>query len=325
MDLVILSADGTALRQTDDFSLDLAYGDDENDFELSALSGTALSRGMRWCVDGTPYGGIVDTVGVSSTSDGVTALSYKGRDVHGIMVAKVIEPDAGQAYLTVSGEANTVIGQMLARLSVDGWLRASAEDSGIQVGSYRFNRYVDLWTGLRMMLASVSARLSVSFVDGSPVLSAVSADTYGDVPSELVDFTAERTYRPVNHLIGLGTGELAARQVVHWYADERGSVSQTQTLFGLDEVAEAYDLSSESDDLSGKTRAKLEDYQGQGTFEVDLPEGAGLDVGDRVAASDAVTGLSVTAEVVKVVVKVSAGEPNINYETGTPQWPEEEG
>ena len=324
MDVVIAGADGSPLFQTDDFSLDLAYGADQNDFELSALSGTALSRGMRWCVDGTPYGGIVDTVGISSTSDGVTALSYKGRDVHGIMAAKVIEPDSGQAYLTVSGEANSVIGRMLARCSVDSWLRASTADSGIQVSNYRFNRYVDLWTGLRMMLSGVSARLAVSFVDGSPMLSAVPSDTYGDVPSELVDFTAERTYRPVNHLIGLGTGELAERQVVHWYADAQGVVSQTQTLFGLDEVAEVYDLSSESDDLSGKTRAKLQDYQGQGIFEVDLPEGTSLDVGDRVAASDAVTGLSVTAEVVKVVVKVSAGEPNINYETGTPQWPEEE-
>ena len=324
MDVVIMGPDGTALRQTDDFSLDLAYGDDQNDFELSAVSGPALSRGMRWCVDGTPYGGIVDTLGVSVASDGVTALSYRGRDVHGVMAAKVVEPDAGQAYLTVSGEANSVIGRMLSRLSVDSWLRASAADSGIQVSGYRFHRYVDLWAGLRMMLASVSARLAVSFVDGAPVLSAVPSDTYGDVPSELVDFDAERTYRPVNHLIGLGTGELAERQVVHWYADAQGVVSQTQTLFGLDEVAEAYDLSSESDDLSGKTRAKLEDYQGQGTFEVDLPEGAGLDVGDRVAASDAVTGLSVTAEVVKVVVKVSAGEPTISYETGTPEWPEEE-
>lgn len=319
-----MDAGGMALRQTDDFNLDLAYGDDENDFELSGLSGARLWQGMRWCVDGSPFGGIVDTVGISSTSDGVTALSYKGRDVHGIMAEKVIEPDAGQGYLTVSGEANAVIGQMLARQSVDGWLAASTDDSGINVNSYSFNRYVDMWTGLRMMLSSASARLSVSFRDGRPVLSAVAADTYGDVPSELVDFDAERTYRPVNHLIGLGTGELAAREVVHWYADADGNVSQTQTLFGLDEVAEAYDLSSESDDLPGKTKSKLQEYQGQGTFEVDLPEEAGLDVGDRVAASDAVTGLSVSAEVVKVVLKVSAGTPTISYETGTPQWPEKE-
>lgn len=322
MDLVIAGADGSPLFQTDDFSLDLAYGADQNDFELSGLS-RRLSQGWRWWVDGTPWGGVVDTVRVEASGDGVSALSYKGRSVQGVMADKVVEPPAGQSHLVVSGEANAVIGQLLARCDVP-WLRASAGDSGIALASYQVHRYVSLYDALRMALASAGARLAVSFVDGAPVLSAVAVDTYGDVPSELVDFDAERTYRPVNHLIGLGTGELAAREVVHWYADAQGAVSQTQTLFGLDEVAEAYDLSSESDDLSGKTRAKLEDYQGQGTFEVDLPEGAGLDVGDRVAASDAVTGLSVTAEVVKVVVKVLAGEPNISYETGTPQWPEEE-
>ena len=323
MDIVIADSDGTPIRQTDDYKLDLAYGDDENDFMLSDVFGAPLSQGMRWWVDGTPYGGIVDTVEVSATSDGVSALSYGGRCVHGILAAKVVQPDAGQSHLIVSGEANALIGQLLSRCDVP-WMTASTDDSGIDVADYRFHRYVDLYSGLRMMLASAGARLAVQFVDNAPILSAVQADGYGTVPSERVDFDAKRTYRPVNHLIGLGTGEGAARQVSEWYADASGAVSQTQTLAGLDEVAEVYDLSSESEDLSGKTRDKLEEYQGQGTFDVDLPEDAGIDVGDSVTASDAVTGLSVTAEVVKVIVKAEAGEASVSYETGTPQWPEEE-
>lgn len=323
MDIVIADADGTPIRQTDDYALDLAYGDDENDFSLSAVAGAPLSQGMRWWVDGTPYGGIVDTVEVSATSDGVSSLSYGGRCVHGVLAAKVIQPDAGRSHLTVSGEANALIGQLLSRCDVP-WLSASTDDSGVEISNYRFHRYIDLYSGLRMMLASAGARLAVQFVDNAPILSAVQADGYGTVPSERVDFDAKRTYRPVNHLIGLGTGEGAARQVSEWYADASGAVSQTQTLAGLDEVAEVYDLSSESEDLPGKTRDKLEEYQGQGTFDVDLPEDAGLDVGDSVTASDAVTGLSVTAEVVKVIVKAEAGEASVSYETGTPQWPEEE-
>ena len=323
MDIVIADYDGTPIRQTDNYTLDLAYGDDENDFMLSDVFGAPLAQGMRWWVDGTPYGGVVDTVEVSATSDGVSALSYVGRCVHGILAAKVVEPDDGQSHLIVSGEANALIGQLLFRCDVP-WMTASTDDSGIDVADYRFHRYVDLYSGMRMMLASAGARLAVRFVNDVPALSAVPADSYGTVPSELVDFDAKRTYRPVNHLIGLGTGEGADREVVHWYADASGSVSQTQTLTGLDEVAEVYDLSSESEDLSGKTRDKLAEYQGQGTFDVDLPEDAVLDVGDRVTASDAVTGLSVSAEVVKVIVKAKAGEPTVSYETGTPQWPDEE-
>lgn len=321
MDIVIAGADGSPLFQTDDFSLDLAYGADQNDFELSGLP-RDLSRGQRWWVDGTPWGGVVDTVRVEASGDGVSALSYKGRSVQGIMADKVVEPPAGQSHLVVSGEANAVIGQLLSRCDVP-WLVASAGDSGIVIASYQVHRYVSLYDALRMALASVGARLAVSFVDGAPVLSAVAADTYGDVPSELVGFAAERTYRPCNHLVGLGSGEGAARQVVHWYADASGAVSQTQTLFGLDEVEQTYDYSG-SEDLSANTRAKLDEMQGQGTFDVDLPDDARLDVGDRVTASDADTGLSVTADVVKVVVKVKSGTPSIGYETGTPQWPEEE-
>ena len=322
MDIVIADADGTPIRQTDDYTLDLAYGEDENDFELSDVSGPPLSEGMRWWSDGTPYGGIVDTVRVSS-SEGTSLQSYKGRCVQGILAGKVVEPDGGQSHLSVTGEANAIIAQMLSRCGVP-WLAASADDSGVEISGYRFHRYIDLYSGLRMMLASAGARLQVVFESNVPMLSAVPSDTYGEVPSERVDFTAERTYRPVNHLIGLGTGEGAAREVVHWYADADGNVSQTQTLVGLDEVAEVYDLSSESEDLSGKTRDKLLEYQGQGTFETDLPEDADLDVGDIVTASDAVNGRSITAEVVKVIVSADAGEPTVSREVGTPQWPEEE-
>ena len=321
MDVVIAGADGTPLFQTDDFTLDLAYGADQNDFELSGLT-RALSRGWRWWVDGTPWGGVVDTVRVRASRDGVSALSYKGRSVQGVMASKVVEPPAGQSHLVVSGEANSVIGQLLERCDVP-WLAASTDDSGVELASYHVHRYATLYDALRMALASAGARLAVTFVDGTPVLSAVAADTYGDVPSERVGFDAERTYRPTNHLIGLGAGEGAAREVVHWYADASGAVSQTQTLTGLDEVEETYDYSG-SEDLSADTRARLAEMQGQGAFDVDLPDAARLDVGDAVTASDAETGLSVRAEVTKVVVSVQRGRATVSYETGTPQWPEEE-
>lgn len=319
MDLVIAGSDGSPVRQTDDFDLDLAYGDDENRFTLSAVPAT-LAAGDRWWIDGTPYGGVVDTVRVASASGGDPSVSYKGRDVHGILAAKVVRPDPGESHLVVSGEANGLVRQLLQRCDVP-WLAASTDDSGLSVSSYRFNRYIDLWTGLRMMLASVGARPEVVFTEGVPVLSAVPADAYGDLPSELVDFDAERTYRPVNHLVGLGAGEGAEREVVDWYADASGAVSQTQTLTGLDEVAQTYDYSG-SDDLPADTRAKLEEMQGQGTFDAAPSQDSGLDVGDTVTASDAVTGISVRASVTKVILKVSRGRPTTSYETGTPEWPE---
>ena len=190
MDVVIADGSGEPLWQTDDFSLDLAYGADQNDFELSGLS-RPLSRGWRWWVDGTPFGGIVDTVRVETSADGAPALSYAGRSIQGILAGKIVEPPDGQANLVVSGEANSMLSQLLARSDVP-WIVASSEDSGVEIASYTVYRYISLYDAIRMALASAGARLAASFVDGSPVISAVEADSYGDVPSELVGFIAAR-------------------------------------------------------------------------------------------------------------------------------------
>lgn len=320
MDLVAADPSGTPMWQTDDFTLDLAYGDDQNDFELSDLRGR-MAMGWRWWVDGTPYGGIVDTVRVNATGDGTSALSYKGRSVQGILASRIVRPPSGQSHLVVGGEANAVIAAIVGDVP---WLSVSSEDSGIAVPSHNVRRYADAYTAVRMALERAHARLSVRFVDGAPVLSAVSATEYGDVPSERVSFAAERTYRPCNHMVGLGSGEGAARLVVDWYADEDGNISQAQSLFGLDEVAQTYDASNEDEELSDKTRDALAELQGQGEADIDLPEDSGLDVGDMVTASDAITGIDMRAYVTKVVVSASKGKTTVSYETGTPQWPEEE-
>lgn len=325
MVVVILDEAGVPVRQTEDWDADIAYGEDENDFEITRISGPALRAGMRWQVDGTPYAGVVDTVCPSVDEDGKSCVGYKGRTVQGVLAAKVVEPPAGQSHRTAAGDINECIAEMVELCGLGGYLTASSRPSGLSVSGYQYRRYVNAYDGLRMLCAEAGARLSITCSGSGVEISAVPADTYGDVPSELAAFDAERTYRPVNHMVGLGEGEGTARLVSHWYADASGALSQKQTLFGIDEVASTVNLSSESDDLSEKTREKLADEQGQGTFEVTVPDGTALDVGDVVTASDAGVGLDVRAEVTKVVVKVSMGMASVSYETGTPQWPDEEG
>ena len=323
MSVVVMDPDGTPIRQTDDWDADVAYGSDENRFTISRISGPPLSAHMRWQVDGTPYAGIVDTVCPSVSEDGQASVSYRGRTVQGVLAGKIVVPPSGQAHMTATGDLNACIAQVVSSVGLSGYLSVPSEASGFEVDGYAFRRFADAYTCLRMMCRSVGARLSFRATNDGIELSAVSATTYGDVPSELVAFSAERDYRPVNHMVGLGAGEGAAREVVSWYADAGGTLSQTQTLFGVDERAQTYDFAS-SQDLSGDTKAKLEELQGQGAFDASIPDGASLDVGDVVTASDADTGIGVEAEVVKVVCRVSMGEAGIEYETGTPTWPEEE-
>ena len=48
----------------------------------------------------------------------------------------------------------------------------------------------------------------------------------------------------MNHLICLGSGQLEERLVVHLYADTNGTISQTQTQFGIDEICATYEYST---------------------------------------------------------------------------------
>ena len=320
--IVVLDAGGKALRQTGDWSADVAYGADENRFTISRLAGAPLAAHMRWQVDGTALAGIVDTVCPSVAEDGSSSVSYKGRTVQGVLAGKVIMPPSGQTHLTATGDLNACIAAIVESCGLSGYITVPSTASGFEVSGYRYRRFCDAYTGLRMLCASVGARLRFRATGSGIELSAVSATTYGDIPSERVAFDAERTYRPCNHMVGLGDGDGTAREVVHWYANASGEVSQTKTLTGLDEVAQTYSGSGE--DLSADTREKLVELQGQGTFEAALPDDAGLDVGDVVTAYDAATGIGVEAQVTKVVCKVSLGEAVTSYETGEPQWPEDE-
>ena len=321
--VVIMDASGRALRQTDDWSADIAYGADEQRFTISHLAGPPLSAHQRWQVDGTALAGVVDTVCPSVAEDGSSSVSYKGRTVQGVLAGKVLVPPSGQTHLTATGDLNDCIRQVVQTCGLSGYITVPSTASGFEVSGYQYRRFCDAYTGLRMLCASVGARLLFRATGSGIELSAVSATTYGDLPSERVAFDAERDYRPCNHMVGLGSGEGTARQVVHWYADESGALSETQTLTGLAEVAQTYDYSG-SDDLSADTKAKLAELQGQGTFDASLPEDAGLDVGDTVTAQDATTGISTKAEVTKVICKVSLGEAVTSYETGTPEWPDDE-
>ena len=79
--IVVLDASGKALRQTDDWSADIAYGADEQRFTISRIAGAPLAAHMRWQVDGTALAGVVDTVCPSVAEDGSSSVSYKGRTV----------------------------------------------------------------------------------------------------------------------------------------------------------------------------------------------------------------------------------------------------
>lgn len=303
-----------------DFSFDLAFGSDENDFELTVDSqkGCCVESSLVY-IEGTEYGGIVDGVKVSTKND---SLVYSGRTWHGILASKIIEPDAGEPHLIVSGEANTVISSLIDRVGLSRMFAASSEDSGLAIKAYTMDRYIDTYSGIVKMLATVSGKLKFAYREGKVVLSALPLVDYSQdeqFDSSQVQMDVSRTYNPINHLICLGKGELAERQVLHLYADEKGNVSETQSLFGIDERVAVYDYSSaESEEaLKNKGIEKLSEYASGNSAKMDFDTESNIyDVGDIVGAREAITGTFVKAKITKKIVSIDKGNTNIEYKVG---------
>lgn len=298
-----------------DFELDMEFGDgSKNDFEAEFES-PVLSGGEYLSIDGTEFGGIVDKF--TESSDDAT-VKYVGRTWHGILEHKIICPDSGQDYYTVSGDANDCLRTIVSRVDLGSVFSVVPQASGIYVSNYRFERYTDAYTGIRKMLAKSGAKLMMSAQQGSVSMWAEQVGSVdGTVDSDVVQFDATTISNQVNHLIGLGKGELKDRAIAHWYSDSSGNVSQTQTLFGVDEYAAIYDYGNdEADKISDDTMKKLKDVITTGEIKFSDNDIQAAYVGDVITARNNRTGRTVTAPIAKKVVKVSGGVLTVQYDVG---------
>ncbi|WP_373578011.1 hypothetical protein [Bifidobacterium adolescentis] len=316
VDLICADENGVPFHAVSDCVFDCAWGSGENDFELTLYDGTVLpDRGLVY-VDGTEVGGIVDHM-KDELSDGVSVVTYSGRSWHGMLAGKVLQPDSGQDYLKVSGPVNQVLSNLLVRIGLSDVFKVRA-DSTKTIPTFQFDRYCTAYDGIRRMLAANDLKLMFQEVDGTIWMYAAPIVAHDDtVDSDLIDFSITKDYRRTNHMIGLGKGDLKNRLVIHYYADASGKVSSACTFKGRDEIAAVYDYSSaEKDELDKQTKKQLQDLQGAGAVDVTVHDGLSLDVGDRVAGCDHVTGLTVTAVVLKKIVKLSGGLLSVSYEVG---------
>lgn len=317
-ELIVTDASHVDQASLEGFTLDAAWGADENDFELTV--DRLIDAGSYVYFDGGECGGVVDSL-KDSLKDGRSTLTYGGRTWHGMLANKILEPDKGKDYLTVSGTASTVIGSLISRVGLDSVFDAVVPPDGSgdpTIKQYQFDRYTDCYTGLRKMCEASGLKLRLAYTSGQVNIWAEPVAHYGDsIDSDLIDFDATRTWRKPNHLIGLGKGDLAARTVVHWYADAKGNVSQSQSLKGVDEITQVSDYSNaETAELNQKTREKLQDLQSEGDVKVTVRDDANVvfDVGDTVTARDNLTGITVNASITKKIVKVSGGVLSVDYE-----------
>ena len=134
-----------------------------------------------------------------------------------------------------------------------------------------------------------------------------------------MNFSISNNHRPTNHLICLGKGDLKERMVRHLYMDAKGNVSKTQTFFGIDEVTESYDYSSvesEEELINSGTERLQEAYSEANTLETDFENNVEYDIGDIVGARENITGVKVTRDIVKKIVKVNNNGISVECQIG---------
>ena len=304
------------VRELSDFTLDLAFGSDENSFTLECAAALAPTEGQFAFVDGCEYGGVVDEATYDAGRESSGAVTCKGRTWHGILAGKRLLPDSGSGYLSVSGKAGDVLASLIARMGLSGLFTAASDDTAV---SFTFDRFCDGYSGLKAMAKANGRKVAMRRKGGKVEISLPPAVDYANkVDSDLLDFTLTSVHRCVNHLVCAGTGELENRAVIHFYADAAGNVSHTQSLFGVDEIAALYDYSNaDADKLEEEGRKKLQEYQTQGSVEVEAHDDIDVDVGDVISARDNAHGRTVTATVVKKIVQVSRGVATYSYEVGS--------
>ena len=295
------------------FEMDLAFGADEQDFEI-AFSKPVLSGGELLYIDGTEYGGIVDKITQSTETDSVI---YAGRTWHGMLAGKIVKPPSGQNYYTLSGDANTWIASLLTKVGLTDVLTAKSSSAGITV-NYQFDRFCNAYDGLLKMLASANAILRIERHDGITELWAQARTTIEDeADSDLMDFAITDSVRVPNHLVCAGEGELQDRVVVDLYADSSGNISQTQTLTGVDEIAVLYNYNNaDAAELIAEGTKELQSYQLGGGADLQVNNKGDWHVGDLIQVRDNRTGLVITSTINKKIVKVKDGVLSVDYEVG---------
>lgn len=285
-------------------------------FQVQSL--TRLPAGYWLAVPGTCFGGIISDV---STTSGNADVTYTGKTWLGLLADRIITPPAGQANLTVSGDLTDVVKTLLDNAGLTGhpflW---SNDKSGVTVPSTSIDRYATAADSVAKVLAATGnmGRVWCLNTDAGVEMhvAAISTPRLVTGVDDGVTLTYKASPTPVNHLIGLGKGDGTAREIIHLYADTSGNVSTTQTITGIAERQQTYELSDKSGtELAAGVEQKLRELQTFGTATISYNGGAGmLYPGDRLTVVDPAHGVSATAIISKAIYKLdNNGDESVTW------------
>ena len=315
--IVVADANGAELRSLLFTEYDFEVGDDDNTFLVTCLRSEwqTITDCSRIYIPNTEYGGLFKRLKTNTKNGTISAGGYTWR---GMLQNKVLCPEEGDDYATDSGELNAIIGSRVSA-AFPGLFVGSNESTGIEV-DYQYNRYVTLYDGLKAMLKSVGYKMRISYdietgkviVEAVPIVDYSSQIEYSSDMNANYYMTKEGT--GVNHLVCLGNGELRDRVVVDLFVDENGNISETQTFFGADEIAQVYDYAGAArEDLIQSGTEQLKNLRNQNSFRIDLETVTDVEIGDIVGGRDYTSGMRMTAPITTKVVTWRNGFETTEY------------
>jgi len=329
MDLIYIRFDlenntnssGVLHNYTADFDITDSLTNITNDFEIKMNLPSVdkllynENKVSTWVfVDNTEFGGIITgyTIDIESNQ-----IIYTGRTWRGILSEFIIGVPVGQDYYTVSG----LLSDIVDTLPMPSMYETAA--AAYSIGSYDFERYIPTYDGIIELLAAAdsSLRLFVNFEqtantpDGTVTLT---IDEQRDLRG-MIDFSQDyndninlkitRDGSTPHKLICLGAGEGALQEVVELYADEDWNVSTTPIVDAY--PVEVYTNTS-SADLEADGRIKFAELIANHQQINVVVGNLDLQIGDLIGAKDYVTGQTVSAEIVDIILNI---EDYGNYQT----------
>lgn len=330
MDLIIADELGSEVAFLFSVDLRLDIGS-TNDYVLripvKEWESAGYSKGYRFYMPGTEYGGIIQNIGRPADEQNIIVLS--GDIWRGMLSKKIIVPPAGQAYLTVSGDANAIIRDLVGGQFGD--IFTVLGDSSITISNYSFDRYTDILSGLTKMLLAYDARLDFRYVQGAsgtgghvevravPIVDYSGLADYSD-DYDKIRFSAYEVGNGINHLICLGKGELEARTVAHLYVDNEGNIVDKPYYTGLDERVAVYDYGSAEtpEELVKGGKKRLKELMSYNKFvmhvsdDLDIPAA----IGDIVGGRERTSGILIRQQVRQEILRYDGRKLSIEYTVG---------
>lgn len=165
--------------------------------------------------------------------------------------------------------------------------------------------------------------MTFTFRGRKVILEAAHAVDYSQdeqIDSDMVEMEVEKGYHPINHVICLGKGDLAEREVIHVYADRAGRISNIQSLNGVDEVTAIYEnTNAESTEELKQGGMKMLEESWAASSRISMSLGSSdavYDVGDTIGARERITNIEAAEKITKKIVSISKGRIEIEHKIG---------